>query len=216
MSLTEKLILEFVEKNRYENIYYAKGYQYIAGIDEVGRGPLAGPVVVAAVILDPNNPIYGLKDSKKIPKKKINVLAQEIMEKSLSFVIVEKDVECIEKIGIRNSVLIAMTEAVQNIKLRPDFVLVDYEQLENTDIPFLSLTKGDNLSNSIAAASIVAKNYRDQKMGNIGLKYPEYKFENNAGYGTRAHLTAIENYGIIEGVHRKTFKPIRRAIEKKN
>ncbi len=188
-----------------ENELQIQGYENIAGVDEVGRGPLAGPVVVAAVILD--KPIYGLNDSKKISKKNIKILADEIKKNAKSYAIVEISVKMIDKYGIRASVLKAMRRAVYKLDLKPDYVLSDYEKIA-IRIPNEAIVKGDANVNAIAAASIIAKDYRDQKMIKLAKKYPGYDLENNVGYGTKKHLDGLQLYGYVENVHRKSFKPI--------
>lgn len=200
--------------NRFEEEYYKKGYKVIAGVDEVGRGPLAGPAVVAAVILDPNKPIYGLDDSKKLSKKKIEELTKEIYEKALCAKVYEIKVQTIEKMGIRQAVLYGMRNVVRKLSIKPDFVLFDYED-PNVRIDSLSMKKGDANSNSIAAASIIAKDFRDKKMEKLAMKYPGYDLENNVGYGTKRHIQGLEEFGYIEGLHRKNFKPVSIMYEKK-
>lgn len=189
------------------------GYKLICGVDEVGRGPLAGPVVVAAVILDPNQPIDGLMDSKKLSKKKIKNLSTEIIGKAIAYKITKVGVYKIEKIGIKKAVHLAMRRAVNGLEIKPDCVLIDFEYVNFQNKYVEAITKGDNVSNSIAAASIIAKNYRDEYMEKLGKKHSEYQFCTNAGYGTKAHIQAIEKYGIIEGVHRRNFEPIRSQLE---
>ncbi len=193
-----------------EDELHLQGFENIAGVDEVGRGPLAGPLVVAAVILD--QPIYGLNDSKKISKKKINILANEIKEKAKSYAIVEISVKMIDKDGIRASVLRAMKSAVYKLDVKPDYVLSDYEKIA-IRIPNDAITKGDANVNAIAAASIIAKDYRDQKMIKLAKKYPGYDLENNVGYGTKKHLEGLRLYGYVQNVHRKSFKPISLMID---
>lgn len=194
--------------NEFEDLYHSQGYDLIVGMDEVGRGPLAGPLVVCGVILD--KPIMGLKDSKKISKKNIPILANQIIGNCHSYYLAIQSVEDIEKKGIKGALMDAYYEIVNNTK--GDFYLIDYEKIEH-EKPSLSITKGDSKSNSIAAASIVAKNHRDNLLKEIALKHPEYGFETNAGYGTKKHLEAIEKYGIIKGVHRRNFKPISNGVK---
>lgn len=199
---------KFCELNIYEEQLKKDGYKLIAGVDEVGRGPVAGPLVVALVIL--GEPILGLDDSKKIPKKKITILSDEILEKAIYTNIAEYSVEEVDEKGIRVCVLEAMKTLVESSGC--DVALIDYEKIE-TDIETISLKKGDSISNSIAAASIIAKQYRDSIMKEIGLKYPEYGFDTNAGYLTAKHKSALHQYGIIEGVHRKSYEPIKSIVE---
>ncbi len=196
-----------------ENELKTQGYINIAGVDEVGRGPLAGPVVVAAVVLD--EPIYGLNDSKKISKKQMPILANEIKQKAKGYAIVEVSVKMIDKHGIRQAILKAMNRAIYKIDLNVDYVLSDYEPVP-IRIKNEAITKGDANINAIAAASIIAKDYRDQKMIKLAKKYPGYDLENNVGYGTKKHLKGLELYGFIEGLHRKSFNPVKKMIENEN
>lgn len=206
----ENLNSLYLEKNKYEQQLYDQGYQHIVGVDEVGRGPLAGNVTIGAVILDPERPIYGLRDSKQLTASKIATLAAEIKEKSLAYVIVSATPQTIDKIGIGNAVKKCMRRAVHKLAITPDYVLIDYQAIKFRKIPSMAITKGDDKSNSIAAASIIAKHHRDQEMIKLGKKYPNYGFEKHVGYGTKQHRLAIEEYGPIVGVHRYSFKPIRK------
>lgn len=201
---------QYFEKNVYEQELYDSGYITVAGIDEVGRGPLAGPVTIGFVILDRDNPIYGLKDSKKLSKKQIELFASEIYQKAKVAFTVDVRPQTIDKIGIRNAVHFAMKKAVKQSPITPDFVLIDYEQVDFGKVPAKGIVHGDDVSNSIAAASIIAKHKRDKYMVKLSCKYPEYGFNTNVGYGTKEHLIALEKFGPIEKVHRYTFKPIRK------
>lgn len=211
--MKNKLENKYVQMNMLEEEYKARGYNYIVGIDEVGRGPIAGSLVVAGVILsqEPSNKILGLDDSKKLSKKKIEELSIEIKEKAIAYKIVEVRVSTIEKIGIKPAVLNAMKKVCSTIHPSVDFALIDFEK-PDLKIDSLSIKKGDSTSNSIAAASIIAKQFRDKKMVNVHKKYPEYGFDTNVGYGTKKHLIAIDNYGIINNVHRKNFEPIKSIV----
>ncbi len=200
----------YVEKNKHEQELLDQGYKFIVGIDEVGRGPLAGPVTIGAVILDPNVPIYGLKDSKKLSFTQIEKLAFEIKEKAICYAIVSATPETIDKIGISNAIHRCMRTAVRKLEVKPDYILIDHEYLKFKGIESKAITKGDDNSNSIAAASIIAKASRDQKMIKSGKKYPQYGFEKHVGYGTKQHREAIENFGPIPKFHRYSFKPIRK------
>lgn len=200
----------YLEKNVHEQALYDDGYKYIAGVDEVGRGPLAGVVTVAAVILDPDNPVYGLKDSKKLNHKQIITLATEIKQKALAYAIVSSTPESIDKLGISVAIHQCMRTAIRKLDIKPDYILIDHEYLAFRGIGSKAITKGDDNSNSIAAASIIAKEFRDLKMKKLGIKYPQYGFEAHVGYGTKKHREAIEQYGPIPGVHRYSFKPIRK------
>lgn len=198
------------QKNKYEQQLLDQGYQFIAGVDEVGRGPLAGPVTIGAVILDPDNPILGLKDSKKLSHQKIEQLTAEIEAKALAYAVVSATPETIDKIGIRNAVHQCMRKSISKLAVKPDYILIDHEKLEFRNAQSMAITKGDDNSNSIAAASIIAKCYRDRKMAKLGEKFPEYGFEQHVGYGTKKHREAIASHGPIPKVHRYSFKPIRK------
>ena len=189
--------------NIYEDKYKCMGYKDIIGIDEVGRGPLAGPAVVAGVEL--NQVIFGLKDSKKLSRKKISELSEKILQKPNKVIIKEVSVKMIEDIGIKKAVVLTMEEIIEEFS--PQVALVDFEKV-SVDCISESITKGDTKSNSIAAASIVAKKYRDDLMIKLAKDHPGYDFENNVGYGTKKHMDALDKYGIIKNIHRKNFKPI--------
>ncbi len=201
----------FARMNVREDELRKSGYSSIAGVDEVGRGPLAGPAVVAAVILD-DYKIIGLNDSKKISHKNMHQLAEEIKLHAKAYAIKEISVHSIDKYGIRNAILKGMQEVVRKLNVKADYVLVDYENIKMR-IPSEAITKGDANVNCIAAASIIAKDYRDQKMIKLGKKYPGYDLENNVGYGTKKHLEGLTNYGYIDGLHRKSFKPVSLMIK---
>lgn len=190
----------------FEDKYHKEGYKHIAGCDEVGRGPLAGPLVCAAVILDPNNVIDGLNDSKKLSEKKRNQLSKEIKEKALAYSIVYVDIETIDKINIYQASKKGMLEAVNNLNIKADFILSDAMPLGN--IPHESIIKGDSKSATIAAASIIAKVERDNHMVELSKKYPLYDLENNKGYPTKKHIEAINKHGVLP-IHRKTYSPIK-------
>ena len=207
--LDEDLRLE--QMLRYEKELYKAGYQAIAGIDEVGRGPLAGPVVAAAVILPLGCKIKGLNDSKKIPKKKHQEIYQVVMDKALAVGIGLMDSEIIDQVNIYEATKLAMKEALSKLSLKPDYLLIDAMKLD-VDIPQESIIKGDANSLSIAAASIVAKVTRDKLMADYDKKFPGYDFAKNAGYGTRSHLQGLERSGVTP-IHRKTFEPIKSMYE---
>ena len=189
----------------YENELLKKGYKYIAGTDEVGRGPLAGPLVCASVILNPDIIIEGLNDSKELTEKKREALNIEIKEKSLAYSIVYISIEEIDKINIYQASKKGMIEAIRKLKIAPDFVLSDAMPLG--DIPHESIIKGDSKSASIAAASIIAKVERDHHMVTLSKKYPQYGFENHKGYPTKLHLEALNKYGVLD-IHRKSYRPV--------
>ena len=194
------------EKLKYERAFQAKGVQYIAGVDEVGRGPLAGPVVCAAVImpLDENDLVIGVDDSKKLSEKKREELAEKIKEKALCYTIIEIDERTIDEINILEATKLGMKRAIESLKITPEIVLTDGNM--TIDIPFKqqSVIHGDALSYSIGAASIVAKVYRDKLMDEYAKTYPAYAFDNNKGYGTSVHIQAIKEQGLCP-IHRKTF-----------
>lgn len=191
----------------YEDKLLKKGHLYIAGCDEVGRGPLAGPVVAAAVILDPNVQIQGLNDSKKLSEKKREALDIEIREKALAYNIVYIYPDEIDEINIYQASKKAMLEATKELKIQPSFVLSDAMPLGDLNIPFESIIKGDSKSATIAAASIIAKVERDKYMIKMSKKYPLYGFEKHKGYPTKQHIEALKEYGVLD-IHRKTYKPV--------
>lgn len=190
----------------YERQYLNEGYRLVAGVDEVGRGPLAGPVVAAAVILplDEEKRILGINDSKKLSKKKREYLAERIKEAAVAYAVEEVGEEAIDEINILQATRLAMKRAIEKLSPRPDFVLTDGNMTLDIVIPQKSIVKGDALVASIGAASIVAKVYRDRLMEQYAEVYPYYGFERNAGYGTKAHIEAIREMGICT-IHRKTF-----------
>ena len=189
----------------FETELYNDGINYIAGIDEVGRGPLVGPVVTAAVILPKDFYDERINDSKKLTEKKRELLYDVIMENAISVGIGISSEDVIDEINILNATKKAMIEAVNNLNVRPEHLLIDAVKLD-IDIPQTSIIKGDAKSESIAAASIIAKVTRDRMMVELGKLHPEYDFKHNKGYGTKKHIEAIRKYGIIKE-HRKTFAP---------
>lgn len=199
--------IEEIDKLLYEKQEQAKGHFLIAGVDEVGRGPLVGPVVTACVILPENYTLDGLTDSKKLSIKKREMYFDIIMKDALSVSIGIKDEKVIDDINIYEATKLAMLEAINNSKIKPEHVLIDAMKLEDLTIPSTSIIKGDLKSITIAAASVIAKVTRDRMLIELDKKYPEYGFAKNAGYGTKQHIEAIEKYGIIDE-HRKTFKPV--------
>ncbi len=190
----------------YEREYFAQGYTAVAGVDEVGRGPLAGPVVCAAVILplDEEKRVLGVDDSKKLSKKKREALAEQIKEVALAYSVSEVDEGTIDEINILQATRLCMKKAVEGLKLSPDFVLTDGNMTLDIAQPQKSIVKGDALVCSIGAASILAKVYRDKLMEEYAREYPDYGFERNVGYGTAEHIKAIREKGICK-IHRKTF-----------
>jgi ribonuclease HII len=199
-----KMIEEYNNRRKYEAELLSRNVKYIAGIDEVGRGPLAGPVYAAAVILDLDNDIYGIKDSKKLAEEQRNKLSQEIIHKCISYSIGFATVDEIDKYNILNATKLAMRRAIKGLKVEPEHILIDALKLEGINIPQTPIIKGDDLSVSIGAASIIAKVERDGVMDDIGEKYPQYLFGKNKGYGTKEHIEAIQKHGICEH-HRRTF-----------
>lgn len=191
------------DKLKYELQCVAKGYKYIAGVDEVGRGPLAGPVVCAAVIMPLDDLIDGIDDSKKVSEKKRNKLAELIKETAICYNIAEVSPEVIDEINILQATKLCMKNALEGLEIRPDVALVDALDLD-TDIPIVNIIKGDALSYNIGAASILAKVYRDNMMIELAKDYPEYGFEKHKGYGTAAHIAAIKQNGATP-IHRKSF-----------
>jgi len=190
----------------YEREYHAKGYSVIAGIDEAGRGPLAGPVVAGCCILDPDVKILGLDDSKKLSEKKREELFAEIKEKALAWTVCEVSAEVIDQINILEATKKAMRTCVEEIsrKMRPDLLLIDAVNLSGTGVDVVPIIKGDANSDSIAAASILAKVTRDHIMVEFDKIYPGYGFAKHKGYGTKDHYAAIRESGMTP-IHRRSF-----------
>ena len=193
------------------DLFAPEQFSRIAGVDEVGRGCLAGPVVAAAVILYPNRPIKGLRDSKKLSAKKRDELAEEIKEKALAWSVAAMGPEVIDKINILQATLEAMKAAVEKLPVEPDFVQVDGNKLPKWKWLSEAVVKGDDKVEWISAASIIAKTTRDAYMDKIAELYPQYGFEHHVGYGTAEHLKALKAYGPTP-IHRKTFAPVREVI----
>ncbi len=184
----------------------------IAGVDEVGRGPLVGAVVTAAVILDPNNPIEGLTDSKKLTDKKREVLFEQIKEKALAWSLGRAEPEEIDDINILAATMLAMERAVNGLPIAPDYVLIDGNRVPSgITVPAQAIVKGDLRVAEISAASILAKVVRDREMEALDKEYPQYGFAKHKGYPTKAHFEALEQHGAIEG-YRKSFKPVKKAL----
>lgn len=198
----------------YELEFRSKGYNNILGIDEAGRGPLAGPLVIAGVVLplDYNN--KEIDDSKKISDKKRRKLFDEIMKVAIEVKVNIVDVETIDKLNILRATKEGMEEIVRNVGDKCDAVFVDAVKLDNIDKPVLSLIKGDALSISIAAASIIAKVTRDDIMIELDKEYPMYDFKKNKGYGTKTHMQALEKYGVTKH-HRMSYAPVFAASQPK-
>ena len=198
------------EKLQYERALQAKGYRYIVGVDEVGRGPLAGPVVCAAVVmpLAESELIIGVDDSKKLSAKKREELAELIKQKAIAYTMIEVSEKTIDEINILEATKLGMKQAIETLVLpngeKPEIVLTDGNMTLDISLPQHSVVHGDALSYSIGAASIIAKVYRDKMMDEFAEKYPHYGFEKNKGYGTAAHIQGIKEHGLCP-IHRKTF-----------
>ena len=206
---------KMVKKIVFPDFEYPVAY-CIAGVDEVGRGPLVGDVVTAAVILDPDNPIEGLRDSKKLSEKKRALLSEEIKEKSIAWSIGRASPEEIDTLNILHATLLAMQRAVHSLAVTPDFVLVDGNRTptfasEHGKIPSQAVVKGDDRVNEISAASILAKVARDNEMIALDKLHPEYGFAKHKGYPTKVHLEKIIEHGVLAS-YRQSFKPVARVL----
>ena len=186
----------------------------IAGVDEVGRGPLVGAVVTAAVILDPQKPIMGLTDSKKLSEKKRLALAEEIKEKALCWSLGRAEPEEIDSLNILHATMLAMQRAVEGLSITPDFVLIDGNRIPNLSMPAQAVVKGDALVQEISAASILAKVTRDLEMAELDKQFPEYGFAKHKGYPTALHFEKLSQYGATP-FHRKSFAPVARCLNLK-
>ena len=207
----QKRAEHFIEMQYYERLAYQEGAIFIAGVDEVGRGPLAGPVVAAAVILPKNIEDLGFDDSKKLSASKREEIYRLIQEKAIAIGIGIVDADIIDQVNIYQASRLAMQQAVSELKIQPDYLLIDAMKID-VNTPQIGIIKGDAKSISIAAASIVAKQVRDQMMQEFDELYPGYDFDNNAGYGTPKHLEGLKSKGICP-IHRKTFAPIKDYLE---
>lgn len=199
------------EMYQYEQFFRDKGYKFIAGVDEVGRGSMIGPVITAAVILNPDEVIEGLDDSKKLTPKKRQLLEQVIKEKAIAWAIGEASIEEVDTLNVYQATKVAMERAIDNLVIKADCLLIDAMPLTST-VEVLSLIKGDSKSASIAAASIIAKEHRDRLIVAESVKYPEYNFEKNKGYLTKAHKEALLKFGPTE-YHRTTFEPVKGMLK---
>lgn len=204
-------ITQFNEMSHFERHYWGLNKRYIAGVDEAGRGPLAGPVVAAAVMLREDFELYGLTDSKQLNERTRSKFAQLIKEQAISYHIAVVNHEEIDAINIYEATKRAMTQALRGLNPMPERALIDAVTLESLPFPTEAIIKGDEKSISIAAASVLAKVARDEIMKEIDDTYPMYGFKNNMGYGTKEHLQMIEKYGISP-YHRKSFAPVKRFI----
>ena len=208
-----KKIKEEIDNYKYEHELWNEGIDLVAGVDEVGRGPLVGPVVTACVILTEKFDLEGLTDSKKLSEKKREILYKEIEEQALGIGIGIVDNEEIDNINILNATKKAMKMAINNCNIRPEHVLIDAVKLD-IDIPTTSIIKGDLKSITISAASVIAKVTRDHMLYELDKKYPMYDFKHNKGYPTKKHIEAIMEYGIIKE-HRKSFSPVKEYVNNK-
>ncbi|NAW58445.1 MULTISPECIES: ribonuclease HII [unclassified Vibrio] len=200
-----------VEKKPLPPFEYPQGYQLIAGVDEVGRGPLVGDVVTAAVILDPNNPIEGLTDSKKLSEKKRLALLPEIKQKALAWSVGRCSPQEIDQLNILQATMVAMQRAIAGLAIQPDMALIDGNRTPELPMAAQAVVKGDLRVAEISAASILAKVVRDQEMEALDVLYPQFGFAQHKGYPTKAHFEAIEQHGVIDQ-HRKSFKPVKKAL----
>lgn len=198
----------------YERKYYNLNKKLIAGVDEVGRGPLAGPVVSAAVIMPKDFYIEGVTDSKKLSEKKRDLLEKEILENAIAVGISFIDEKIIDEVNIYEASKLAMLDAINKLDPKPDIILIDAMKLEH-EIETESIIKGDEKSFMIACASIVAKQARDRFMVELSKKYPEYHFDKHKGYPTKLHIEALEKYGVLD-IHRKTYKPVQKIVQRGN
>ena len=187
------------------------GFRLIAGVDEAGRGAYAGPIVMAAVILDPDHPLDEVGDSKKFSERKRASLAQAIKERALAYSIIAIEAEEIDEKGLQPSNIGGMRRAITALTVKPDYIITDGYQVEGLEIPAIAMWRGDNFSETVGAASILAKNYRDEVMITWGERYPEYGFAKHKGYGSAEHVAALEKFGVLP-IHRKSFAPIARLL----
>lgn len=199
---------------KYEKELYKKGFKLIAGTDEVGRGPLVGPVVAAAVILPQNYQLDGLTDSKKLSEKKRDKFYDIIMKEAVSVGIGVVDAKTIDEINILEASRLAMKKAIMDLKIVPEYVLSDAMKLNNIDIPYTDIIHGDALSLSIAAASVIAKVTRDRMMYELDVQYPLYGFAKHKGYPTKLHLENLRKYGVLDN-YRFSYKPVKEILMEK-
>ena len=204
--MKEKELLRLQELKKIEEDIYSQGkFNYICGIDEAGRGPLAGPVVVASVIMPRDSMIEGVNDSKKVSEKKREKLYDEIIENAISYSVGIVDQKEIDRVNILNATKAGLTESIRGLEVKPDIILVDaLKGIDTCGVPYKSIIKGDAKCYSIAAASIIAKVTRDRIMRQWHEIYPEYNFIQHKGYGTAAHIAAIKEYGLCP-LHRRSF-----------
>lgn len=193
-----------MDKLTYERELNESGFKLVCGVDEVGRGPLAGPVVCAAVIMPLDELIEGVDDSKKLTAKKREILAEEIKKRAVAYAICRIEPQVIDEINILEATKLCMKNAIESLEIKPDFVIVDGNMTLDIDIPQRYIIDGDYFSYSIGAASIIAKVYRDKLMDDYDKEYPEYAFAKHKGYGTKVHIQAIKDHGICH-IHRRSF-----------
>ena len=203
---------EDVDLYKYEKELWNNNINYVAGVDEVGRGPLIGPVVTACVILPHDFKLEGLTDSKKLTEKKREIYYDYIMENALSVSIGMMDEKVIDEVNIYEATKLAMYEAINNSKIKPEHVLIDAMKLENLEMTSTSIIKGDAKSISIAAASVIAKVTRDRIMIELDKEYPMYGFASHKGYPTKKHVEALKKYGVLDN-YRKTFHPVDELVK---
>ena len=184
----------------------------VAGVDEAGRGPLAGPVFAAAVVLDPHRAVWGLDDSKKLSERQRINLEHLIKEYSLSWCVAQASVEEIDEINILQATMLAMSRAVAGLKMRPHSVLVDGNRVPDVDVPAYAVVRGDSIHAQISAASILAKQARDRMMVELSQSFPQYGFDKHKGYPTKAHVQALRTHGATHH-HRRSFAPVRALLE---
>lgn len=189
------------------------GFRLIAGVDEAGRGAFAGPIVIAAVILDPDNPLDEVGDSKRFSERKRAAIAQTIKERALAYSIIAIEAEEIDEKGLQPSNIGGMRRAITSLTIKPDYIITDGYQVKGLEIPTIAMWRGDNVSETVGAASILAKNYRDEVMIQWGARYPEYGFAEHKGYGSTEHVAALERFGVLP-LHRKSFAPIATLLKK--
>lgn len=193
-----------MDKLKYERELESEGYSRICGVDEVGRGPLAGPVVCAAVIMPLDDIIEGVDDSKKLTPKKREYLSEKIKEKAVAYAICAVEPQVIDEINILEATKLCMKRAVESLEIPPDYVITDGNMTLDISCPQRSIIKGDSLSYSIGAASVIAKVYRDKLMDGYAEVYPDYAFDKNKGYGTKLHIEGIKTVGLCP-IHRRSF-----------
>jgi len=204
-------VKKMIDNTLYEKDLRKQGINLIAGVDEVGRGPLVGPVVTACVILPSEYNLDGLTDSKKLTEKKRDELFEKIKKQALAIGIGVVDEKIIDEVNIYEATKIAMRKAIDNCPIKPEHILIDAMKLD-LSIPSTSIIKGDLKSITIAAASVIAKVTRDKMMYDLDILHPEYDFKHNKGYPTKKHIEAIEKYGILNE-HRKTFAPVKDYVK---